>query len=256
MTFLQGSLLFGSAMAAGMVNSAAGGGTLLTFPSLIWAGHSPIIANATSTVALVPGTWSSMWGYRRELENTPRRFFVLVITSLIGGILGAALLNRTPPAVFAALVPFLILFATILFLAQEPIQRLLRTSDATQHPVTRQWLIGTAFYQFLIAVYGGYFGAGIGILMLAALGLMGLSNIHQMNGLKNIFGSSINAVAALYFIIVGLVNWPAALLMAAGAIIGGYGAPGLARRLGQKFVRRTVVVIGLAMTISLFFKQH
>jgi uncharacterized protein len=256
MTILQGSLLFVSAMAAGMINSVAGGGTLLTFPSLIWAGHSPIIANATSTVALVPGTWSSMWGYRRELETTPRRFFVLMIPSLIGGILGAALLKRTPPAVFAALVPFLILFATILFLAQEPIQRLLRTSDATQHPVTKQWLIGTALYQFLIAVYGGYFGAGVGILMLAALGLMGLSNIHQMNGLKNVFGSSINAVAAVYFIIVGLVNWPAALLMAAGSIIGGYGAPGLARRLGQKFVRRTVIVIGLAMTISLLIKQE
>jgi len=256
MTFLQGSLLFGSAMAAGIINSVAGGGTLLTFPSLIWAGHSPIIANATSTVALVPGTWSSIWGYRRELENTPRRFFVLVIPSLIGGILGAALLNRTPPAVFAALVPFLILFATILFLLQESIQRLLRTGDAAQHPITKQWLIATAFYQFLVAIYGGYFGAGIGILMLAALGLMGLSNIHQMNGLKNIFGSSINAVAAVYFIVVGLVDWPAALLMAAGAIVGGYGAPGLARRLGQKFVRRLVVVIGFAMTISLLIKQQ
>jgi uncharacterized protein len=256
MTIIEGALLFGSAMAAGMINSVAGGGTLLTFPSLIWAGHSPIIANATSTVALVPGTWSSIWGYRRELETTPRRFFVLVIPSLVGGILGAALLNRTPPALFAALVPFLILFATILFLIQEPIQRRRQTGDATQHPVTTRWLIGTAFYQFLIAVYGGYFGAGIGILMLAALGLMGLSNIHQMNGLKNIFGSSINAVAAVYFIVVGLVNWPAALVMAAGSIIGGYGAAGLARKLGQKFVRRTVIVIGLAMTVSLFLKQR
>jgi uncharacterized membrane protein YfcA len=255
MTFLQGSLLFGSAVAAGMINAVAGGGTLLTFPSLIWAGYSPIIANATSTVALVPGTWSSIWGYRGELEDTPRRFFVLVIPSLIGGILGAALLNRTPPAVFAALVPFLILFATILFLLQGPVQRLLRTGDATQHPITKQWLIATAFYQFLVAIYGGYFGAGIGILMLAALGLMGLNNIHQMNGLKNIFGSSINAVAAVYFIVVGLVDWPAALLMAAGAIVGGYGAPGLARRLGQKFVRRTVVVIGFAMAISLLIKE-
>jgi uncharacterized protein len=256
MTILQGSLLFISAMAAGMINAVAGGGTLLTFPSLIWAGHSPIIANATSTVALVPGTWSSMLGYRRELEATPRRFFVLMIPSLIGGILGAALLKRTPPAAFAAIVPYLILFATILFLAQEPIQRLLRTSDTTQHPVTKQWLISTAFYQFFIAVYGGYFGGGMGILMLAALGLMGLSDIHQMNGLKNVLGTSINVVAAVYFIIAGLVNWPAALLMAAGAIVGGYGAAGLARRLGQKFVRRTVIVIGLAMAISLLIKQE
>jgi uncharacterized protein len=256
MTLIQGSLLFASAMAAGMINSVAGGGTLLTFPSLIWAGHSPIIANATSTVALVPGTWSSIWGYRRELETTPRRYFALMLPSLIGGLIGAGLLKRTPPALFASLVPFLIFFATILFLVQEPIQRRRQSSEAAQHPLTNRWLIGTGFYQFLIAVYGGYFGAGIGILMLAALGLMGLSNIHQMNGLKNIFGSSINVVAAVYFIFVGLVDWPAALVMAAGSIIGGYGAAGLARKLGQKFVRRAVVVIGLAMTISLFLKQQ
>ncbi|MBO0798504.1 MAG: sulfite exporter TauE/SafE family protein [Blastocatellia bacterium] len=256
MTIIQGALLFGSAMAAGMINSVAGGGTLLTFPSLIWAGHSPITANATSTVALVPGTLSSTLGYRRELAKTPRRFLVLMIPSLIGGFLGAGLLKRTPPAIFASLVPYLILFATILFLVQEPIQRWRKTGDAARLPVTNRWLIGAGFYQFLIAVYGGYFGAGIGILMLAALGLMGLSNIHQMNGLKNIFASSINVVAAVYFIVVGMVSWPAALLMMVGSIVGGYGAAGLARKLGQKFVRRIVVVVGLAMTISLFIKQQ
>src|SRR5262245_34399972 len=157
MTILQGSLLFGSAMAAGMVNSVAGGGTLLTFPALIWAGHPPIIANATSTVALVPGTWSSLWGYRKELETTPRHLFVLMIPSLIGGIIGAGLLKHTPPATFAALVPFLILFATILFLVQEPIQRWRQAGDAVKHQVTTRWLIGTAFSQFFIAIYGGYF---------------------------------------------------------------------------------------------------
>ncbi len=255
MTFLQGLLLFGSAMLAGMINSVAGGGTLVTFPTLIWVGLSEKIANATSTVALVPGAWSSLWGYRSEVQQTPRRFFVLLIPSLIGGVLGAILLKLTPSTVFAALVPFLVLFATILFMVQEPIQRRLRTGDATQRPVSRQWLIGASFYQFLVAVYGGYFGAGIGILMLAVLGVMGLSNIHQMNGLKNIFGSTINAVAAGYFIFAGLVNWRAALLMAAGAIIGGYGAAGLARKLGQKFVRRAVIVIGFAMTISLLIKK-
>jgi uncharacterized membrane protein YfcA len=255
MTLLQASLLFGSAMLAGMINSIAGGGTLITFPTLVWVGLSEKIANATSTVALVPGAWSSLWGYRDEMRNTPHRFFVLVIPSLIGGILGAVLLKWTPPTIFAALVPFLVLFATLLFMVQEPVQRWLRTSEATHHPVTTRWLVGAAFYQFLVAVYGGYFGAGIGILMLAVLGLMGLSNIHQMNGLKNIFGSMINSVAAIYFIIVGLVDWPAALIMMAGAIIGGYGAAGLARKLGQKFVRRAVIVIGFAMTISLLFKR-
>ncbi|MBO0723173.1 MAG: sulfite exporter TauE/SafE family protein, partial [Blastocatellia bacterium] len=176
--------------------------------------------------------------------------------SLLGGLLGAGLLKRTPPPIFASLVPYLILFATVLFLAQEPIQRWRKSGDAMRVPANNRWLIGTGFYQFLIAVYGGYFGAGIGILMLAALGLMGLNNIHQMNGLKNIFASSINVVAALYFIVVDMVSWPAALLMMTGSIVGGYGAAGLARKLGQKFVRRTVIVVGLAMTISLFIKHQ
>jgi hypothetical protein len=255
MTLLQASLLFSSAMLAGMINSVAGGGTLVTFPTLIWVGLTEKIANATSTVALVPGAWGSLWGYRGEVKQTPRRFLVLLIPSLVGGILGAVLLKLTPSTIFAALVPFLVLFATVLFMIQEPIQRRLRTGEARQRPVTRQWLIGASFYQFLVAVYGGYFGAGIGILMLAVLGVMGLTNIHQMNGLKNVFGSAINAVAAVYFIIAGLVDWRAAAIMSIGAIIGGYGAAGLARKLGQKFVRRAVIVIGFAMTISLLLKK-
>ena len=255
MNLPEGILLFTAGILAGMINSVAGGGTLVTFPALLWAGNSPIIANATSTVALVPGAWSSLWGYRDELKDTPRKFLILLAPSLVGGIIGAVLLKHTPDKVFASLVPYLILFATILFMLQEPVQRWLKTSDASHHPVTARWIAWTGFYQFFVAVYGGYFGAGIGILMLAALGVMGLSNIHQMNGLKNLFGSSVNAIAALYFIYAGLINWPSALLMMAGAVIGGYGAAGLARRLGQKFVRRCVIIIGLAMTVSLLIKR-
>ncbi len=254
MTLPQGISLFGAAVVAGMINSVAGGGTLVTYPTLYWAGYSPIVANATNTLALVPGAWSSVFGYRREMLEVPRKFLVLLIPSILGSVLGAILLRRTPPATFAALVPYLILFATLLFMAQESVQRWLRMESSTIHHATTGWLIGASFYQFLVALYGGYFGAGIGILMLAVLGFMGLSNIHEMNGLKNIFGSMINGVAALYFIYSGLIDWPAAALMAAGAMIGGYGAAGLARRLGQKFVRRVVVLIGLAMTISLLIK--
>lgn len=255
MTLLQGSLLFGSAFAAGMINSVAGGGTLLTFPSLVWAGFSPVIANATSTLSLVPGAWSSLWGYRREVVHTPKRFLFLLIPSFVGGVIGAVLLKRTPDKTFAALVPFLILFATILFIIQGPVQRRLKTGQTADQPATRSWLIGASCYQLLVAVYGGYFGAGIGILMLAVLGMMGLNDIHQMNGLKNLLGSVVNAVAAVYFVYAGLIDWQAAALMAAGAILGGYGAAGLARRLGQKFVRRAVIVIGLAMTVSLLLKS-
>ncbi len=256
MTLSQGLLLFGSAMMAGMINSVAGGGTLLTFPALIWSGRPEIIANATSTVALVPGAWSSAYGYRGETLKAPRKFLYLLIPSVVGGMIGAVLLRRTPPATFAALVPFLILFATVLFMIQEPIQRRLRSGASAHQEATASWMVGAGCYQFLVAIYGGYFGAGIGILTLAALGIMGLSDIHQMNGLKNIFGSTTNLVAALYFIYAGMVDWPSAALMAAGAIIGGYGAAGIARRMGQKFVRRLVILIGFAMAISLFFKRR
>jgi len=256
MTLTQGLLLFGAAMMAGMLNAVAGGGTLVTFPALIWSGRPEIIANATSTLALVPGTWSSAYGYRGETLKAPRKFLYLLIPSVAGGVVGAVLLKRTPPSTFAALVPFLILFATALFMLQETVQRWLRSGASAHKEATASWMVGASFYQFLVAVYGGYFGAGIGILMLAVLGIMGLSNIHQMNGLKNVFGSMINGVAAVYFVYAGLIDWPAAALMAAGAIIGGYGAAGIALRMEQKFVRRVVILIGFAMAISLFFKRR
>ena len=254
MTLLQGLLLFGAAVMAGMLNAVAGGGTLVTFPALVWSGRPEIIANATSAIALVPGTWASAYGYREELRKAPRKFLYLLIPSVAGGAIGAVLLKRTPPSTFAALVPFLILFATVLFMLQETVQRRLRAGASAHQEATASWMVGAGFYQFLVAIYGGYFGAGIGILMLAVLGLMGLSDIHQMNGLKNIFGSMINGVAAVYFVFAGMVDWPSAALMAAGAIIGGYGAAGTARKIGQKAVRRIVIVIGFAMTISLFFR--
>src|SRR5262245_11696406 len=254
MTLVQSSLLFGAAMVAGMMNAVAGGGTLVTFPALVWSGRPEIIANATSTVALVPGTWASAYGYRAELLKAPRKFLYLIIPSVAGGLIGALLLRRTPPATFAALVPFLILFATILFMLQEQVQRRLRSGTRAHEEATARWMIGAGCYQFLVAVYGGYFGAGIGILMLAVLGLMGLSDIHQMNGLKNILGSAINMVASIYFVFAGMVDWPSAAMMAAGAIVGGYGAAGIARKIGQKAVRRIVIVVGFAMTISLFFR--
>jgi len=256
MTLVQGLLLFSAAMIAGMMNAVAGGGTLVTFPALIWSGRPEIIANATSTLALVPGTVASAYGYRAELNKAPRKYLYLMIPSVAGGLIGAALLRRTPPATFAALVPFLILFATILFMLQGTVQRWLRSVATADRESTASWMISAGFYQFLVAVYGGYFGAGIGILMLAALGLMGLSDIHQMNGLKNILGSATNMVAATYFVFAGMVDWPSAALMAAGAIIGGYGAAGIARKIGQKAVRRIVIVTGFAMTISLMFKRR
>lgn len=255
MTLLQGALIVGSGVIAGAMNAVAGGGTLLTFPTLIWTGLSPIHANATNTVALVPGALAGAWGYRRELQSAEPRRYLLLIPSLIGGLIGGILLRYTPPATFAALVPALILFAVILFALQEPIQRRLRGAQASTEPVTTsRWLIAASVLQFLTGVYGGYFGAGMGIMMLATLGLLGFANIHQMNGLKNLLGMTINLTAAMYFIFVGLVHWPEALVMAVGAIVGGYGGAGLARKLGAKFVRVAVIVIGVGMALSLLLK--
>src|SRR6185312_10986264 len=160
----------------------------------------------------------------------------------------------TPAATFDQMVPFLILFATLLFMAQETVQRLLKTADTAGHR-SPKWLVGAVGFQLLVGIYGGYFGAGIGILMLAALGILGLKDIHEMNSLKVVFGGTINGIAALYFIWAGMVYWPDVLLMAVGAIAGGYGGAGMARKLGRTAVRRIVILIGFGMAISLFVRK-
>jgi uncharacterized membrane protein YfcA len=254
MTIAHSALAFGAGFAAGMINAVAGGGTLVSFPTLIWLRLSPVVANATSTVAIWPATLGGMFGYRRELCDVERKLLALAVPSVVGGIVGALLLRWTPPAVFAALVPYLILFATILFAVQEPIQRKLRPESHPQHR-SAAWVTGAMIFQLFVAIYGGYFGAGIGILMLAALGVLGMTDIHQMNGLKNFFGMTINGVAALYFIWAGMVYWPDVLVMAAGAITGGYGGAGFARRIGRSAVRKIVILIGFSMALSLFLKR-
>jgi hypothetical protein len=254
MSISHGVVAFGAAFLAGMINSVAGGGTLVTFPTLVWLGLPAVIANATNTVAIWPGSLGGMWGYRQELGHAERRMLALVAPSLLGGIVGALLLRWTPPATFEALVPFLILFATILFMAQEPVQRWLKAAGGGSHAAP-SWLVGATFFQLLVAIYGGYFGAGIGILMLAALSILGLTDIHQMNGLKNFFALCINGVAALYFVWAHMVYWPDAILMAVGAVAGGYSSAGIARRLGRKVVRRVVIAIGFGMALSFFVKK-
>ena len=252
MTPTHAALAFAAAFAAGAINSVAGGGTLVSFPTLVWLGLPGVTANATSTVAIWPGSLAGMAGYRREMRGAARRMLVLAAPSLAGGLLGALLLARTPPGVFERIVPYLILFATLLFMLQESLQRRFVTARPG-HDSTR-WLLGASVFQFGVALYGGYFGAGIGILMLAALGILGLTDVHQMNGLKNFFAACINGVAAVYFAVSGMVDWPFVLVMAAGAMSGGYLCAGVARRLGRTAVRRVVVGIGFAMALSLFVR--
>jgi hypothetical protein len=244
----------GAAFLAGAINSVAGGGTLVSFPALIWLGLNSVTADATSTVAIWPGTVGSAWGYRRELTGAEPRFLMMIVPSLLGGITGAVLLRWTPTAMFDRLVPFLILFATLLFMVQETVQRKLGTGQAATRK-SLKWLVGGMLFQLVVGLYGGYFGAGIGILMLAALSILGLQDIHEMNGLKVVLGGSVNGIAAAYFIWARMVYWPYVVLMAVAAIVGGYGGAGTARKLGRTAVRRIVIAIGLGMAVSLFIRQ-
>lgn len=257
MALTQLGLVVLAALIGGMMNSIAGGGTLLTFPALVALGVPAINANATSTVALWPGALGSMWGYRSELTGARRWAIGFALPSLAGGGTGALLLMWTPAERFAALVPWLVLGATLLFSIQRPVMkwfsRHAARSIATDAQLTSRWPPPSIlFYQFLVAIYGGYFGAGVGILMLAALGFMGLSNIHRMNGLKNWGGLCMNGVAAILFAFSGLVNWPVALAMAVGAVIGGYLGSRTAQRVPQQLVRNAVVAIGLISGVLLF----
>src|SRR5256885_2663649 len=199
-------MMIAAAFAAGVINSIAGGGTLITFPVLIWLGLDPKVANATSTVALWPGLFGGLFGYRRELENSSTILFRLGLTSIIGGALGAWLLIRTPSRVFASLVPFLILFATLLFMSHGVINRRLRLGSIDDKP-TGLWGSGAMTFQLFSAMYGGYFGAGNGILMLAAMGLLGLNDLNRANGIKNFLGICINSIAVLLFSFAGIGGW-------------------------------------------------
>jgi uncharacterized membrane protein YfcA len=209
------------------------------------------MANATNSVALWPGSFAAMYGFRRDLATLQRWLLLLTIPSLLGGAAGAILLLHTSTRTFQRLIPFLILGATVLLAFQEVITRRLNLEGRDREP-TRAWIVFVFVFQFLVGIYGGYFGAGMGILMLAALGLIGLTDLHQMNGLKNLLAICINGVAAIYFAMKGAVIWHDGLLMAVASIAGGYLGARVARRLGRKFVRGTVVVIGIVMTIALW----
>jgi uncharacterized membrane protein YfcA len=263
MSIPQAILLFFAAILGGTLNSVAGGGSFIVFPALIFTGVPPIDANATNTVALWPGSVASVSAYRKELATQNRiLLLVLSVASLIGGVFGAILLLRTPPMTFVHLIPYLLLLATLLFTFSGPITTWLRKltkqrdqptegKKASPSPLA---LAGLALSQLVIAVYGGYFGGGIGILMLATLGMMGMDNIHEMNAMKTLLQTAINGVAVITFIIAGAVVWPQAILMIVGAIIGGFGGAYYARRIEQRWVRLFVTCIGLILTIYFFFK--
>jgi len=249
-----------TAFIAGVVNSVAGGGTLLTFPALgvVFSslGHSDadamVFANATSTTALVPGSVAGAWGYRGEVAHTRRWLLLLALPSLVGGVLGSLLVTKLDAKYFAALVPWLLLAAAILFLFDTVVpKKKPDTSSQPGHSVRA--MTSLAFFQLLVAIYGGYFGAGMGILMLSSLALMGVGNIHEMNALKSILGSIINGVSVVVFVVEGQVFWRYALPMAVAAIIGGYLGARLALRIRPRYVRWAVIAIGFGLAGYYFF---
>ena len=249
--------LAAAAGAAGMINAIAGGGTLITFPALLFFGTPPLTANASSTLALVFGTAGSVYGFRRQIASVKMWLTRFLPVSVLGGLAGGVLLTRTREAVFARMVPFLILFATILFLAQGPFRRFAGFADKSGpsvHP-HRRAVWAAVLFQFCVAVYGGYFGAGIGILMLASLGFLGLTNIHEMNAVKTVLSSIINQVAAGYFIFAGLIDWPKTLVMTAGAVAGYFLGAHYSQRIPQQRVRQIITGVGFLISAVMFYKQ-
>ena len=246
--------LMASGMAAGAINAVAGGGTLLTFPTLLLFNTPPVVANATSTLALVIGTAGSVFGYRRHLETVKPWLWRFVPVSILGGLIGSALLTYTSDTTFSKLIPFLILFATVLFVAQGGFRRFAGIDRGGQH-FEHHAVLGAICFQFGVAIYGGYFGAGIGILMLASFGFMGLSNIHEMNTLKTVLASLINIVAAVWFIGAGLIHWPKAGAMTVGALAGYYLGSHYSQRIPQKRVRQIVTAVGFCISAVTFYKE-
>jgi uncharacterized membrane protein YfcA len=242
-------LLIIAAFAAGVMNSVAGGGSLLTFPALVFGGVPPVIANASSTVALFPGSFASAWAYRRDFKPVEGVALAwLIAASLAGGVAGAFLLLFTPESYFDAIVPWLLLAATLLFAfgrqATPVLQRLFRIGPK-----------GLVTIQFVVAVYGGYFGGAVGILQLAVYGLFGLTDLNAMNANKTLLTGTMNAIAVVVFIIAGKVWWIDTLLMLGGAVLGGYAGARVGRRIDPRILRVVITAIGLVMTAVFFVRR-
>lgn len=250
MSFSAALVLVASAMLGGALNSVAGGGSFFTFPALVFCGTPPLVANATSAVALWPAALAASVAYRGELASSRRIVLWFASASAVGGAIGAVFLLRTPSAMFARAVPYLLFTAAMIFTFG---RRFARKGGGS--PTSGALLRGSAI-QLAISVYGGYFGGGMGIVMLAALSLIGMTNIHAMNSLKVLLGTIINFVAIALFITAGVVAWEPSALMIAAATCGGYLGARAARRLDPSLVRHFVLFSAWTMTVVFFWKVY
>ncbi|MGH9358362.1 MAG: sulfite exporter TauE/SafE family protein [Terriglobia bacterium] len=256
MTLPQGILLFFAAVVAGIMNAVAGGGSFFTFPALLFTGVPPIPANATSTVAVWPGSVASASAYRKRLPKSSRMLAPLIIASLAGGLLGATILLHTPQETFLRIIPFLFLGATLLFAFGKKIAK---GSEATEQKQTQpSWrAVGlVTAVQFVISIYAGFFGGGMGILMLALFTFLPFADIHAMNSVKTLLAAVSNGVAIIAFVIAKIIFWPQAILMLTGAILGGYGGAHFAQKMNPKHVRTFVIVVGFTMSFIFLWKYQ
>jgi hypothetical protein len=247
-------LLFVCAALGGALNSVAGGGSFICFPALVFTGVPSIEANATNTVALWPGSVAAVAAYREEIVAQRRMLLILGGVSLLGGLAGAVIVLTMKPVTFERLLPWLLLAATTLFAVGGKVSAFLKSRGSTEGNATRAGMAAVCLLQFFIAVYGGFFGGGIGILMLASLSLMGMTDIHRMNALKTVLASLINGISVAVFIWYGRVYALEGTVMVFGAIIGGYMGAAWARKLDPGKVRTFVLAIGYAITAVFFYR--
>ena len=246
--------LFVAGALGGALNSVAGGGSFIAFPALLFTGVPPIPANATNTIALWTGAAASGGAYRKRLDIPRRVLIPLLSASVVGGIVGAFLLLRTPAHTFMRVLPWLTLGATLLFAFGKQLAH--GRKSVIEHETATPALAAATLFQLCVGVYGGYFGGGMGIVMLAMLAVLGMTDIHAMNALKSVMGSVINGVAVVTFVVAGAIYWRPGIVMIAGGIAGGYLGAHYAMKMPQAWIRWFVVLVGAGMTAYFFWKSY
>jgi uncharacterized membrane protein YfcA len=254
LNFPQAIILFAAGALGGALNAVAGGGSFIAFPALLFTGVPPVQANATNCLALWVGVTASGGAYRKHFNISRRVIVPLILVSIIGALLGALLLIRTPANTFLRVLPWLMLSATLLFAFGRHLSG--RFSASISHDATNAAITGACVFEFIVAIYGGYFGGGIGIMNLAMLAAIGMTDIHAMNALKVLFGGVINGVASATFVVTGAIVWPQAAVTTLGALVGGYAAAHYAQKLPQSWIRTFVILVGAAMTLYFFVHAY
>jgi uncharacterized protein len=250
----QAVFLFIAGGLGGAINAVAGGGSFVAFPALLFSGVGAVSANATNTLALWVGVSASGGAYRKRLDISRRVLLPLVVTSIVGGLAGAILLVKTPAQTFLRVLPWLLLAATLLFAFGKHLTG--RIAAGIERDSSNAAVAGASVFELIVAVYGGYFGGGIGIMNLAMFSAMGMTDIHAMNALKVVLGFVINGVATITFVVSGAIVWPQALVMTFGAVLGGYFAAHYAQKLPQSWIRAFVIVVGVSMTVYFFVRAY